>query len=112
MNINSINRSGKTVYFDNGSSINHTEFMKKFTMFFQNRIAGETLIPTDMEHFMRRTSGKTLELLMKGKKYEGYMEGVSDKLLTKGQKIALATVVTLIMVGVIVFVVLRNEGVM
>lgn len=111
MNVDHVDTNSKTVYFDDGSSLDHHSFMKKFTEFFQGRIAGETLVPTDMEHFMRRTSGKTLELLMKGKKYEGYMEGVSDKILSKGQKIAVATIATLAMIGLIAFIVLRNEGV-
>ena len=78
----------------------------------KGRIAGESLYPADMERFMRRTSAKNLSLLMKGKKMEGYMEGVSDKMLTRGQKIAIGTVVTLVIVGIVVFVILKSQGIL
>ena len=85
-------------------------FMKKWDEFWENRICGETLVFNDMERFMSRTSSKNLKLLMKGKKMEGYMEGSLDKLLTPKQKIAIGTVITLVMVGVIALVILKNEG--
>jgi len=110
MNIKNINKTTKTVTFDNDVTINHNTFLSTFRDFLSNRIAGETLLTADMESFMRRTSGKNLSQLMKGKKMEGYFEGVSDKLLTKGQKIALATIVTIAFVGIIIFVVLRQQG--
>ena len=111
VDIQGIDPSSKTVLFDDGSSIDFKGFINSFRVFMNGRIAGESLYPADMERFMRRTSGKNLTQLMKGKKMEGYMEGVSDKLLTRGQKIAIGTVITLIFVGIIVFVVLRNQGV-
>jgi len=86
------------------------DFMERWDNFWMNRIAGETLVFSDMERFMTRTSGKNLSNLMKGKKMEGYMEGVMDKMLTRGQKIALATVVTIIFVIIIVYMILRNQG--
>jgi len=111
VDINRIDEDNKVVYYDNGESISFKGFIDGFRSFMKARIAGESLYPADMERFMRRTSGKNLSMLMKGKKMEGYMEGVSDKLLTRGQKIAIGTVITLIFVGIIVFVVLRNQGV-
>jgi len=60
---------------------------------------------------MRRTSGKNLKALMDGKKMEGYMEGSMDKLLSKRQTIAIASVVTIIFVIVIVFVILNQQGI-
>lgn len=85
-------------------------FLERYRYFWQHRIAGETLIPSSIEHFMRRTSGKNLEALMKGKKMEGYMEGSMDKMLTAGQKMAIGSIVVLIFVGMIVFIVLKNQG--
>ena len=110
MNIKSVDKTNKEVTFDNDVKINPTKFRVTFRDFLTSRIAGETLIASDMERFMRRTSGKNLSQLMKGKKMEGYFEGVSDKLLTRGQKIALATVITLLFVGIIIFVILRQQG--
>jgi len=111
MNIASINKNDKSVIYDNGKKLTHGAFMADFRDFLKYRIAGETLAPADMERFMRRTSGKNLSQLMKGKKMEGYFEGVSDKLLTRGQKIALGAIVTIVFVGIILFVVLRQQGV-
>lgn len=110
VDIRSIDKKERVVHFDNGTSIDYKSFIDRFRLFMQSRIAGETLYPADMERFMRRTSSKNLTALMKGKKMEGYMEGSLDKLLTRGQKIAIGTVVVLIFVGIFVFIVLRNQG--
>jgi hypothetical protein len=108
--VTSIDRDTGTVFFDDGTSIDHEGFMGAFIGFWKGRIAGETLDPSSIEHFMRRTSAKNLSLLMKGKKMEGYMEGRQGKMLTPGMKIAIGTIVTIIFVGLIVFVVMRNQG--
>lgn len=108
--IKNIDPRSKTVYFDDGSSVSHITFIERFIQFWSGRVAGETLDPSSIEHFMRRTSGKNLHALMKGKKMEGILEATQDKFLTTGQKIAIATVVTLIFVAVIVFIVLKNQG--
>lgn len=105
-----INKETETVYFDDNTSITLAKFMESFIGFWKCRIAGETLDPSSIEHFMRRTSSKNLSLLMKGKKMEGYMEGRQGKMLTPGMKIAIGTVVTIIFVGLIVFVVLKQQG--
>ena len=110
VDIKSIDKNSKTITFDNDKTIKHTEFLHDFRSFLRYRIAGETLVPADMERFMRRTSGKNLSLLMKGKKAEGYMEGSLDKMLTKGQKIALATVVTVVFVGIIIYMIAESQG--
>lgn len=108
--IDHIDKTNKTVYFTDETNITHEGFKKKFRTFLTGRIAGETLVPADMERFMRRASGKSLEQLMKSKEMEGYMKGASDKVLTRGQKIAIATVVTVVFVGIVVFVILRSQG--
>lgn len=108
--IKSIDEKAKTVHFTDDSEITHKDFLTKFREYFTGRIAGETLIPADMENFMRRTSSKNLSLLMKGKKAEGYMEGSMDKLLTKGQKMTLVGVVTIILVVIFIFYIIRSMG--
>jgi len=108
--IKSVDEKAKIIYFDDNTSINHKDFLERFMSFFQGRVAGETLMPIDIEQFMRRTSSKTLSLLMKNKKMEGYLEGSMSQMLSKGQKIAIATIVTIIMIALIVFVVLKNQG--
>ena len=59
---------------------------------------------------MRRTSGKNLSLLMKGKKMEGYMEGSLDKLLTKGQKIGLVSIVIIAFVVIFIAYIAQSMG--
>ena len=108
--VTSIDKDSGTVYFDDGSSIDHQGFVKHFIGFWKHRVAGETLDPSAIEHFMRRTSAKNLRLLMKGKKMEGYMEGRQGQMLTPGMKIAIGTIVTLVFVAVIVIVILKNQG--
>lgn len=111
--ITDIDEKTGTVTFDddNNTKLTVDKFNQDFQAFLQGRIAGETVTYADMERFMRyRTSGKSLELLMKNKKSEGYMEGAGDKKLTKGQTIAIGTVITLTIVGVIVFIILRGQG--
>jgi hypothetical protein len=109
--IKTIDTVNKKIIFDDGQELTHKSFLEKFRAFLEGRVAGETVVPADMERFMRRTSGKSLSQLMKSKKMEGYMEGASDKVLTRGQKIAIGTVITLVFVGLIVFVVLKNQGI-
>jgi len=100
-----------TVTFANGTKLTVDKFNQDFQAFLQNRIAGETVTYADMERFMRyRTSGKSLELLMKNKKSEGFAEGAGDKTLTKGQKIAIGTVVTVTVVIIMVFIILEGQG--
>jgi len=110
MEIESIDEENKTVYYDNNTSISYTDFKKEFTQFFKGKVAGETLVPADIEWFMRRTSGKNLEQLMKGKKYEGFLEGSQGKVLTTGMKIAIGTVAVLTVLGLIALVVLNQQG--
>ena len=88
--------------------VSFEDFMKRWNHFWTSRIAGETLVFTDMERFMTRTSGKNLSNLMRGKKMEGYMEGAMDRMLTRGTKIAIATVATIIVLVIIVYIVLKN----
>jgi len=100
-----------TVTFANGTKLTVDKFNQDFQAFLQNRIAGETVTYADMERFMRyRTSGKSLELLMKNKKSEGFAEGSGDKKLTRGQTIAIGTVVTVTVVIIMVFIILKGQG--
>jgi len=111
VDISSIDKQSRTVFFDDGTKIDYKRFIDKFRLFMQGRIAGETLYPADMERFMRRTSSKNLTALMKGKKMEGYMEGSMDKFLTRGMKIAIGTIVTIVFLGIVVFYFLKGQGV-
>jgi hypothetical protein len=108
--IEHINERDKTVKFKDGTTLTIPMFKERFINFWTRRIAGETIVPNDMERFMARTSAKNLKLLMKGKKMEGYLEGTSNQLLSKGGKLALGTIMTVVIVLVIVAVILKNQG--
>lgn len=108
--IKHIDREKNVVYYTDGSSLTQKEYVKRFRKFLRERIAGETLVPADMEQFMRRSSSKSLSLLLKTKKEEGFLEGSSDKMLTPGQKIAIGTIIVLSFVGVIVLIMLKSQG--
>ena len=110
IDIQTVDPLAKTVTFTDGSILGFDIFMERYRQFWQHRIAGETLVPSAIEHFMRRTSGKNLSALMKGKKMEGYMEGSMDKMLTRGQKLAVGTIITLSFVGVILLIILKSQG--
>lgn len=111
VDIKSIDEATGTVNYTDGTSITYKDFLEKFTSFFNGRIAGETLYPADMERFMRRTSGKNLSLLMKGKKAEGFMEGAMGRMLTKGQKLALGVIFGVVIMIIVVVIVLKNMGI-
>lgn len=110
--ITGINEDGGTVTFSNGTVLSFEKFIADFTGFLQNRIAGETVTYADMERFMRyRTSGKSLSLLMKNKKKEGFQEGSGDKKITRGQTIAIGTIFVIFIIGVIAFIALKGQGI-
>jgi hypothetical protein len=109
--VKTINENTHSVSFDDGTDVNLDTFKYTFLEFLQKRIAGETLVPSDMERFMARTSAKNLKLLMKGKKMEGYLEGSMDKFLSKGSKITLLTIMVIVIVITVVVVILRSQGI-
>lgn len=100
--ITSVNKAEKSVTFEGGDIINLKDFHNKFVEHFDNRIAGETILPAHMERFMRRSSSKNLKQLVDGKKAEGYMEGALDKTLTQRQKIAIMTVFIVVVMVIII----------
>jgi len=108
--IASIDEQKKKVLFTDGTYIDLENYVKRFRFFLQKRVAGETLVPADMEQFMRRSSSKSLSLLLKTKKEEGYLEGSADKMLTPGQKMAIGSIIILSFVGVILLVILKSQG--
>ena len=110
VDIKNVDEANHKVIFDDDTTLTHKKFIEHFQSFFKGRIAGETLMPNDMERFMSRTSSKNLHLLMQGKKMEGYLEGSMDKLLTKGQKIAIGAFITIFMVAIIGLVIAKSAG--
>jgi len=67
------------VYYTDGTSVNHTDYVKRFRRFLKHRVAGETLVPADMEQFMRRYSSKSLSLLLKQRKKKDSLKDLQIK---------------------------------
>jgi len=88
------------VTFSDFTKINHDMFYNRFIEYWNNRIAGETITPVHMERFMKRTSTKNSENLIRGKKMEGWMEG------RIGKKMDPTWVKMIIIIGVIAFIAL------
>ena len=99
-----------TVVFDDGTTCTYEEFYQKLLEHLDGRIAGETLTHSDMERFMKRSSSKNLKQLIDGKKAEGYMEGVQDKMLSPKSKITIITIVIIMIVAMIGLVIAKNMG--
>jgi len=86
------------VTFLNHDTVNHSEFYNRFVQHWNGRIAGETLSPVHMERFMKRTSTKNSENLIRGKKVEGYMEG------RFGKKMDAAWLKYVIIIAIVAFI--------
>lgn len=111
MEIKKINQKEQNVTIDE-TTITHKEFMEKFTGFWDNKIKGKTIVPIFYEYIFGKGGSNALNLLMKGMKHEGYLMGSMDKLLTKGQKIALVTVVVIVFVAIFILYALRGMGIL
>jgi len=107
--ITSINEQNQTVTLNDGTVLTHKRFMEKFLSFWDKRIAGHTIVPIFYEYLFGEGGSNALELLMKGKQHEGYLQGAMEKgMLSKGQKIALGTIIVVVFVVMIVFYMMRS----
>jgi len=69
------------IVFDDYSEVDYDKFYDAFVSYWNNKIAGETVSPFDMERFMKRGSAKNLKQLVDGKKAEGFIEAAIGKKL-------------------------------
>ena len=106
VDLKAIDLEKNEVTYKDFTTITHDQFYNKFVQHWDHLIAGETLSPVHMERFMKRTSTKNSENLIRGKKVEGYMEG------RFGQKMDAAWVKYIIIIGVIAFIVLLGLVIM
>jgi hypothetical protein len=93
--IKSIDLVNNKVTYADFTEVTHSQFYDRFVSYWNNRIAGETVSPFDMERFMKRGSSKNLKQLLDGKKQEGFMEASIGKKLDPG-------LMRIIIIGVIV----------
>ena len=110
VDLKEIDLINNSVTFDDFKKINHGQFMDTFTAYWTNRIAGETVNPTDMERFMKRGSAKNLAQLCKAKKVEGYLEASVGKKMDPGMMRIIIIMVIVGAVALIALVVLKQMG--
>jgi len=110
VDLREINTETNEVVFDDFTRINHGKFIDEFTAYWTNRIAGETVNPSDMERFMKRGSAKNLSQLCKAKKVEGQLEALIGKKMDPG---LMKMIVIAVIVGagaLIAIVVIKQLG--
>ena len=106
VDLKSIDLEKNEIQYMDFETVNHDKFYNTFIQYWQNRIAGETLSVVHMERFMKRTSTKNSENLIRGKKIEGYMEG------RFGKKMDANWVKYILIIGIIAFVGLLGAVIM
>lgn len=110
--VESINMNAKppSVCLSNGYKFTHRMWYEHFVNFWDHRIVGKAIVPIFYEYLFAKGGSNAHEQLMKGMRHEGFLLGSMNKTLTPKQTIALVTIVTMIIVGMIVFIVLKNQG--
>ena len=69
-------------------------------------VAGETISWGDFERYWERARPITLSTLLKTVKVEAYLAATQDKVLSPRMKIAIGTIATLAVIGLIAYMVL------
>lgn len=108
--IKEIDLEKNEVTFADFSKVNHDVFYDAFVNYWNNRIAGETVSPFDMERFMKRGSSKNLKQLVDGKKAEGFMEASIGKKLDPGLMKMIIIMVIIGAAALIAIVVIKQMG--
>jgi hypothetical protein len=111
VDLKEIDLVNNTVTYADHTIVSHGEFMDAFTKHWNNRIAGETISPFDMERFMKRGSAKNLSQLCKAKKVEGYLEATIGKKMDPGWFKFIIIMVIIGAVALIAMYVLKTIGV-
>jgi hypothetical protein len=93
------------------NKVDFNKFYDAFVSYWNNRIAGETISPFDMERFMKRGSAKNLSQLCKAKKVEGYLEATIGKKMDPGWMKFIIIMVIIGAVALIAMYVLKTIGV-
>jgi hypothetical protein len=103
--IKKIDLESNEVTYDDFTTTNHDKFYDLLLKHFNNRIAGETVSPFDIERFMKRTSSKNVSQLLHGKKVEGFLEATTGKKLDANwTKFILIMIVVIVVVCVLILV--------
>ena len=110
VDIKSIDLDKNQVTFEDFSTVDHDKFYNAFVEHWNGLIAGETLSPVHMERFMKRTSTKNSENLIRGKKVEGYMEGRFGKKMDAGWIKIVLIIAVVAFIAILGLVVMQKLG--
>ena len=99
------------IIFEDYTEVNYDKFYDTFVSYWNNRIAGETVSPFDMERFMKRGSSKNLKQLLDGKKAEGFIEAAIGKKLDPGIMKMIVIAVIVGAAAMIALVVIKQMGI-
>ena len=110
VNLKKIDCVKNEVTYEDHTIVSFDEFYNKFLMFWNGRIAGETINPFDMERFMKRSSSKNLKQLIDASKTEGFMEASLGKKLDAGLVKFILIVLAVVFVGIVAAVILQKMG--
>lgn len=108
--IREIDLEKNEITYDDFTKVDYSKFYDTFVSYWNNKIAGETISPFDIERFMKRSSAKNLDQLCKAKKVEGYLEASIGKKLDSN---VIKIILVMVIVGIgaaIVMIVLKNMG--
>jgi hypothetical protein len=109
--LKSIDLVKNEVEYKDHDLVSFSKFYDTFIAYWNNRIAGETISPFDMERFMKRGSAKNLSQLCKAKKVEGYLEATIGKKMDPGWMKFIIIMVIIGAVALIAMYVLKTIGV-
>ena len=112
MEIKNIDVKQEKVVFDDFSEMTPLDFENKFTSYLQGFVAGETLMPFDMERFMKRGSSKNLKQLVDGKKAEGFQEASLGKVVDSGMMKFFLVMVIVVVIAIVAVMALKSMGFM
>lgn len=112
MDIKSVDVDKEVVVFDDFSEVTPQVFQDALIKHLQGFVAGETLIPFDMERFMKRGSSKNLKQLVDGKKAEGFDEASLGKKLDAGWMKFLLIMVIVVVIAIVAVMALKGLKIM
>lgn len=98
------------VTYKDFTKVNYDQFYDAFVSYWNNRIAGETISPFDMERFMKRGSTKNLKQLIDAKKAEGYLEATIGKKIDPGWMKWILILAVCGLIGIVAWFIMTKMG--
>ena len=107
MEIKNIDVAKELVVFDDFTEVTPAKFQDKFEQYLKGLVAGETLMPFDMERFMKRGSSKNLKQLVDGKKAEGFDEASLGKKVDAGMMRFFLIMIVVVIIAIVAVMALK-----